>query len=100
MARSVTIAGSSLELAAAPPEDLNTRLISTTGCGVQEIEQLLVSGADRCAHALAPFLANPVDHVDLSNLIATDPAAIGEIRALYVALPEPVEPVATTPEAE
>lgn len=99
MARSVTIAATSLVLLTAPPEDLNARLISTTGCGVQEIEQLLVSSADRCAHALTPFLANPVDHVDLSNLIANDPAAIGAIRALYVALPEPAEPAQAT-EAE
>jgi hypothetical protein len=99
MARTIAIAGVSLALASAPV-DLDRQLVGTTGCNATEIEQLLASGPDRCAHALAPFLAEPIDTVDLANLIAVDPAAIGEIRALYAALPAPAVPDAHTPEAE
>ncbi len=106
MVTTLMIAGAALSLAAAPA-DLDARLIATTGCGANEVEQLLASGPDRVAFALAPFLVEPIDHVELSNLIAADAAAIGLVRALYAVLPlvtvEPAQVAADlthTPEAE
>ncbi|GAM00566.1 hypothetical protein [Sphingomonas parapaucimobilis] len=99
MVTSLTIAGATLALAPVPA-DLNARLIDMTGCSAHEVEQLLVSGPDRAARALEPFLAEPVDHVELARLIAADPAAIGLIRALYaVALVVATEPVEAVAEA-
>lgn len=106
MVTTLMIAGAALSLTAAPA-DLDARLIATTGCGSNEIERLLASGPDRVACALAPFLVEQLDHVELSNLIAADPAAIGLVRALYAVLPlvtaEPALVAADpthTPEAE
>jgi len=100
-APTIVIAGATLALAVATPADLEQQLIATTGCGAGEIEQLLVAGADRVAFALAPLLAEDVDHVDLSNRIASDPAAIDAVRALYAALPATApKPVAKTSESK
>ncbi|MEK9211719.1 hypothetical protein [Sphingomonas sp. 2378] len=87
MSQTITIAGATMALAAAPV-DLDAQLVAATGCDSREIERLLSSGADRCAAALAPFLVEPVEHVALANLVAADPSAIGTIRALYAALPD------------
>lgn len=66
------------------PDDLDAQLVATTGCNSAEIEQLLVSGADRVAAAVRPFLPeNAPTIVELANAIAGDADAIGQIRALY-----------------
>lgn len=108
MARVLIIAGTSLAIAAALPADIDVQLVTATGCGIDELEPLLSAGPDRVAAALMPILAEPegdgapVDRFELARLIAADPDAIGEIRAVYAELLGAVPPVppATDPEPE
>ncbi len=66
------------------PDDLDAQLIAATGCSSAEIEHLLVSGADRVAAAVRPFLPKDAPTiVELANAIAGDPAAVEQIRTLY-----------------
>lgn len=83
---SIEIAG--VRYATKRPDDLDAQLVAATGCSPSEIEHLLVSGADRVAAAVLPFIvkdAPPI--VALANAIAGDPAAIEQIRALYATTP-------------
>jgi hypothetical protein len=89
-----------LTVAAARPVNLDAQLVATTGCASREIGVILSAGADRAAHALAPFLEAPVpEHRVLANAIAADPTAITAIADLYSALatdiaPDDIDPAA------
>ncbi|WP_267348670.1 hypothetical protein [Sphingomonas sp. GM_Shp_2] len=70
------------------PGDLDARLVAATGCASAEIEHLLVSGADRIAAAVLPFITGDVPSLlDLANAIAADPDAVTQVRALYATAP-------------
>ena len=98
MARVIIIAGASLALAAELPADIDAQLVTATGCGIDELDELLSAGPDRAALALMPILepvAEAVEPVDpdtpdrmtaVARLIAADPAAIGAIRGAYADL--------------
>lgn len=82
----IEIAG--VRYATSRPDDLDARLVAATGCASAEIEHLLVSGADRIAAAVLPFLAKDAPAlVDLANAIAADPDAVAQVRALYATPP-------------
>lgn len=67
------------------PSDLDKALIATTGCSSKEIDTILGAGPDRAAAALRPFMTekDAFPGHDLARAIASDPEALGNIRALY-----------------
>ncbi len=82
------------------PNDLDKALIATTGCSAAEIDTILAAGADRAAHALRPFMTekDAFPGHDLARAIASDPAALGNIRQLYA--DAAAEKPASTPGAD
>jgi hypothetical protein len=73
-----------LELKTSRPSDLDAQLITTTGCGVKELDTILGAGPDRAARALLPFLDKEAPAFgELARAIAGDPGALPAIRKLY-----------------
>ncbi len=104
MGRVLIIAGASLAIAAALPADIDVQLVTTTGCGIDELDDLLSAGPDRAALALIPILepaavaAAPIDPdtpdrmTEIARLIASDPAAVSAIRGAYADLLSNIAP--------